>query len=162
MSNQYIAEVRVFGFNFAPVDWAQCNGQTMDISQNTTLFTLIGTTYGGNGQTTFLLPNLQDLTAVGMGQGLGLRNWPLGATFGEANHTLLITEVPAHSHSVTVGAGVEFTQETRGRAYAPSSNGTLNSGTIGPYGGSQPHANVQPTLALNYCIALYGVFPPQS
>ena len=106
MSNQYIAEIRIFGFNFAPLDWAQCNGQTVAVDQNSTLFQIIGSTFGGNGTTTFNLPNLQDLTAAGIGTGLGLRNWPLGATFGEANHTLLISEVPLHTHSATFGGGV--------------------------------------------------------
>jgi microcystin-dependent protein len=174
MSEQYIAEIRVFGFNFAPLDWAQCDGQTMQISQNSTLYSIIGTTYGGNGTTTFNLPNLQDLTAVGMGQGLGLSNWALGQIQGEANHTLLIGEVPAHTHTVTGGAGVGFGSELRkpdstsylgrwdGRAYNPASNTTLGGSTIVPSGGSQPHPNIQPVLVLNYCIALYGYYPSQS
>jgi len=175
MSNQYIAEIRVFGFNFAPLDWAQCNGLTIAIDQNLTLFNIIGTTFGGNGTTTFNLPNLQDQTAAGMGQGPGLRDWPLGATFGEANHTLLISEVPLHAHSATFGAGVVFgDQKTTpsstsyparaqaNRAYNTASSTTLAPATLPPFGGSQPHNNIQPVLVMNYCIALFGIFPPKS
>jgi microcystin-dependent protein len=174
MSDQYIGEIRVFGFNFAPVSWAFCNGQQLAISQNTTLFAVIGTTYGGDGVTTFNLPNLQDETAVGMGQGAGLRNWALGQVFGEANHTLLISEVPGHGHNATAGAGVPFPQELRtpsstsylgrwdGRAYTTAANTILGPATIGVSGGSLPHSNIQPVLAMNYCIALNGIFPSRN
>jgi microcystin-dependent protein len=174
MSNQYIAEIRAFGFNFAPINWAQCNGQTIAIDQNVTLFQIIGTTYGGNGQTTFDLPNLQDQTAVGMGQGTGLRNWPIGAQFGEANHTLLSNEVPLHGHPATFGiAGVEnettvpssisYPGHAQGsRAYSAAATTILAPATIGLAGGSLPHNNIQPVLVLNYCIALFGVFPSQA
>ena len=174
MSDQYIAEIRAFGFNFAPLDWAQCNGQTMAINQNTTLYAIIGTTYGGDGVSTFMLPNLQSRTGAGMGQGVGLQNWALGQIQGEENHTLVIGEVPRHQHMVTAGAGVPFAQEIRtpdntalfgrwdGRGYGTSTDTTLAGATISPYGGSQPHNNMQPVSALNFCIALYGVFPPHS
>jgi len=174
MSEQYIAEIRVFGFNFPPVNWAQCNGQIIGIDQNATLYNIIGTTYGGNGTSTFGLPNLQDRTAVGMGQQAGMMNWPLGQVFGEANHTLLIGEVPNHSHTANFAAGVAFSAETaspgptsypsriKGSAYATSGNGNLNSATIGTYGASTPHNNIQPVLVLNFCIALFGVYPAQS
>jgi microcystin-dependent protein len=174
MSDQYLGEIRVFGFNFAPLDWAQCNGQTMSIGQASALFAIIGTTYGGDGVSTFLLPNLQSLTAAGMGQGTGLRNWSLGQVFGEASHTLLIGEAPRHQHTVTGGGGVPFAQELRtpdntayfgrwdGRGYGASTNTTLAGSTISPAGGSQPHPNVQPVSVLNYCIALNGIFPPHS
>ncbi len=174
MSDQYIAEIRAFGFNFAPIYWAQCNGQIMDISQNTTLYTIIGTTYGGNGQTTFGLPQLQDLTPLSQGQGLGLRSWPLGSVTGEANHTLLITEVPFHTHSATMATapgGSETTSPStnsypgeinRVFNYATTANTILAPVTIGSAGNSQPHPNIQPVQVLNYCIALYGVFPTQN
>lgn len=174
MSNQYIAEVRAFGFNFAPIDWAQCNGQIIDISQNPTLYQIIGTTYGGNGQTTFALPNLQDLTPLAQGQGLGLMNWNLGETFGEANHTLLINEVPAHTHAASMAAAPAASKTTtpssnsypgeitRVNTYATAANSTLAAATIGRTGGSLPHPNIQPVQVLNYCIALYGVFPTQN
>jgi|HubBroStandDraft_1064217.scaffolds.fasta_scaffold00266_26 microcystin-dependent protein len=173
MADQYIAEIRIFGFNFAPVSWAQCNGQPMDISQNSTLFNIIGTTYGGNGTTTFNLPNFQDRTAAGMGTGPGLRNWPLGGIFGEANHTLLAGEVPLHTHQATAGlAGttVQVSSPTttsypgrpsNGFGYSTTANSTLAPATISLAGGSQPHNNIQPVLVMNYCIALFGVFPPQ-
>ena len=114
MSNQYIGEVRVFGFTFAPIDWAKCNGASIAISQNTTLFQIIGTTYGGDGVNTFALPNLQDQVVVGTGQGLGLRNWILGATFGEANHTLTINEVPIHTHQAIAGDESRLRHADRG------------------------------------------------
>jgi microcystin-dependent protein len=176
MSDAYIGEIRIFGFNFAPLDWAQCNGQTLGISQNTTLFQIIGTTYGGNGTSTFNLPNFQDLTAAGMGTGPGLRNWPLGGIFGETNHTLLVTEVPRHTHQAT-GAVVaiadlvpaptatSYLGRTKGTAFAFSAsppNTTLAPTTISLTGGSQPHNNIQPVQVLNYCIALFGVFPPHA
>jgi microcystin-dependent protein len=173
MSNQYIGEIRAFGFNFATINWAQCNGQIMAIDQNTTLFQILGTTYGGNGQTTFGLPNLQDLTPVGMGQGLGLRDWPIGSIFGEANHTLLINEVPVHTHAAAVAAAastIETPQPTatsypgeigRTFVYAPTSTTSLAGSAISITGGSQPHPNIQPILVLNYCIALYGIYPSQ-
>jgi microcystin-dependent protein len=175
MSQQYIAEIRAFGFNFAPVDWAQCNGQTMGIDQNPTLFNIIGTTYGGNGTTTFNLPNLQDRTPVGMGQGPGMMNWPLGLVYGEGAHTLLINEVPKHGHTANFAAGTAFTDELNsptancypgraqnGHAYLNAANSTLASAAVSLVGGSTPHNNVQPVLVLNFCIALYGVYPPQS
>jgi microcystin-dependent protein len=175
MSNQYIAEVRAFGFNFAPVTWAQCNGQTIDISQNATLFQIVGTTYGGNGQTNFQLPNLQDLTAAGMGTGVGLMNWPLGLVFGEPSHTLLISEVPMHTHSATFASGVSFENQktvpsttsypARGQAnhaYSAGSATILGPSTITPAGGSLPHNNIQPVQVVNFCIALFGVFPTHS
>jgi microcystin-dependent protein len=173
MSQQYIAEIRVFGFNFAPLDWAFCSGDTVAISQNSTLYDVIGTTYGGNGTTTFVLPNLQNDIAVHQGQGVGLRNWPLGAMSGEANHILLISEVPSHTHQAMAGNDVAFASQKaaptatsylgreKGGSYAATSNSTLAATAIGTAGGSQPHANQMPTLAMNYCIALFGIFPSQ-
>jgi microcystin-dependent protein len=175
MSDMYIAEVRIFGFNFAPIDWASCNGALLNINQNSTLFQIIGTTYGGNGQTTFGLPPLQDLTTVGMGQGPGLRNWPLGSTFGEVNHTLTIAEAPLHTHVATAATAPPASETKAPSAnsypgeiasrYSYSTNApdsTLNAAAVGPAGGGQPHANIQPIQAMNYCIALFGVFPPHS
>lgn len=174
MSEQYIAEIRVFGFNFAPIDWAQCNGQTIGIDQNATLFNIIGTTYGGNGTTTFNLPNLQDRTTVGMGQQPGFSNWPLGGLNGTPNVTLLINQVPLHTHTLTAGevaaagyvsapsSNTYFGRGKSGEAYAATNNNILAASSVGVFGGSLPHNNVQPVTVLNFCLALYGVYPPQS
>lgn len=174
MSDQFIGEIRIFGFNFAASGWAKCQGQLQSISQNAALFSILGTTFGGNGQTTFALPNLQDMTVVGVGQAPGLLDWGLGGTFGEAAHTLLIGEVPQHTHTATAGDGVAFPAQAaaptatsylgreKGGAYSASSNTTLAGAVIGQAGGSQPHANIQPVLVMNYCIALQGVFPSRN
>ena len=173
MSNQYIGEIRAFGFNFAPLSWAFCNGQSIAIDQNAALFQILGTTYGGNGQTNFQLPDLQDLTTVSMGQGLGLRNWPLGQVFGEPAHTLIIGEVPQHGHTLTAGTvgpteyvGTPTTASYPGKgksgeAYSTAHNVIMGASAVGLYGGSLPHENIQPVQVLNFCIALYGVFPTQ-
>jgi microcystin-dependent protein len=174
MSDQFIGEIRIFGFNFAPTQWAKCQGQLQSISQNAALFSILGTTFGGDGQSTFGLPKLQDLTAAGMGQGPGLLDWGLGGTFGEASHTLLINEVPQHTHTATAGEGVAFGNQTaaptatsylgreKGGAYATTANTSLAGQVIGPTGNSLPHANIQPVLVMNYCIALFGVFPSRN
>ncbi len=174
MSDQFIGEIRIFGFNFAASGWAKCQGQLQSISQNTALFSILGTTFGGNGTSTFALPNLQDMTVAGVGQGPGLLDWGLGGTFGEANHTLTINEVPQHTHTATAGDGVPIPQQLatptatsylgreKGGAYAATSNTTLAGAVIGMSGGSQPHANIQPVLVMNYCIALQGVFPSRN
>jgi microcystin-dependent protein len=174
MSDQFVGEIRIFGFNFATTGWAKCQGQLQNISQNPTLFSIIGTTYGGNGTTNFALPNLQDRTAVGMGQAPGLLDWGLGGVFGEAAHTLVIGEAPLHSHTATAGEGVEFPTQLRaptptgylgrekGGAYAPTANTTIATAAIGVSGNSLPHPNIQPVLVMNYCIALTGVFPSRN
>jgi microcystin-dependent protein len=174
VSEPYVAEIRVFGFNFAPVNWAFCNGSLVAITQNAALFNVIGTTYGGDGVNTFGLPNLQANLAVGAGSGLGLQTWVVGEIQGEANHTLTINEVPPHNHPASASGGVAFAAELagpsanayfgreRGGAYAATSNTTLAPQAIGQTGGNQPHNNSQPTLAMNYCLALFGVFPSQN
>jgi microcystin-dependent protein len=172
MSNQFLAEIRIFGFNFAPYTWAQCDGQSLPISQYAALYSIIGTNFGGNGQTTFNLPDMRDRTAVGAGQGLGLRSWQVGEMSGEATHTLQILEAPQHTHLATGGGGVAFANQTaaptgssypgRGHlhpAYATSADTTLAAAAIGVTGGNQPHNNIQPVLVANYCIALQGIFP---
>jgi microcystin-dependent protein len=174
MTEPFVAEIRAFGFNFAPLNWATCAGQQIQISQNNTLFMLLGTTYGGDGVTNFNLPNLQDLTTVGVGQGPSLRNWPLGATFGEENHTLLITEVPQHFHNLMAATATPENETnppsltsypgelTKARTYSTTSTTTLAPMTISTEGSSLPHNNIQPVLALNFCISLFGIFPPRS
>lgn len=175
MANPFVAEIRIFGFNFAPTGWALCNGQILPISQNTALFSLLGTTYGGNGQSTFALPDMQDSAPMHPGQGPGLSLHDLGEQGGEPFVTVLETEMPSHSHFVQckgapppANAGIPdpttvLARSNGGSAYTPAANlGALNLNEIGFAGGSAPHNNIMPTLTLNFCIALQGVFPPRT
>jgi microcystin-dependent protein len=169
----FVAEIRIFPFNFAPKGWAFCNGQLMPISQNTALFSLLGTTYGGDGKATFALPNLQGSVPLNHGQGPGLSLYDLGQTSGADAVTLGLAEIPAHTHSVraeTIDPG-DVSIPSGSSALAPSDGGTLYQNTantqlapqaIALTGGDQPHNNLMPYLVLNYCIALQGVFPPRS
>jgi len=173
MADPFVAEIRVFGFNFAPKGWAFCNGQLLPISQNTALFALLGTTYGGNGKSTFALPNLQGNCAMHPGQGPGLSLHDLGETGGTPAVTLLISEIPVHTHGVlaapsivagdtNIAAGNAFAKSSQGNSYAPAANLTqLNPTAVSIAGGSLPHNNMMPYLTLNFCIALQGVFPPR-
>jgi microcystin-dependent protein len=160
-----MSEIRVLGFNFPPKGWAFCNGQILPINQNQALFSHLGTTYGGNGQTTFALPNLQGQTPIHVGEG-----FVQGEVIGEYNHTLIISEMPAHPH-FAFGSPTNADQPvpinnvlgTALNVYASPSNFTsLEPTSIGFTGGSQPHANQQPFLVLNFCIALQGIFPSQN
>jgi len=174
MTDQYIGEIRIFGFNFAPTQWAKCQGQLVSIAQNTAMFSILGTTFGGDGVSTFGLPNLQDRTCAGMGQGPGLLDWGLGGTFGEANHTLLINEAPQHFHTATAGEGVAFPAQAaaptatsylgreKGGSYATSADTSLAPQAIGQTGNSLPHNNTQPVLVMNYCICQFGIFPTRN
>lgn len=172
MADPFVAEIRIFGFNFAPRGWATCNGQLLPISQNTALFSLLGTTYGGNGQTNFALPNLQGSFVIGPGQGPGLSLRSLGEVGGEANHTLLATEMPAHSHglmatsSATSGspAGNALANVATGAAAyrTPGVTAAMATDALPAAGGSQPHNNRQPYLGMMFCIAMQGVFPPRT
>lgn len=175
MSNPFLAEIRIFTAGFAPKGWAQCDGQLMPISQNTALFSLLGTTYGGNGTSNFALPNLQGCAPMQAGQGPGLTLRDLGETAGEQTVTLLETEMPAHSHSALAvnsnnqglppghawGSGTKASGAT---VYAPSSGtpAQMNQFALSMAGGSQPHNNMQPFLGLMFIIALQGVFPARS
>jgi microcystin-dependent protein len=169
MSDRYIGQISLFSFQFAPKSFAQCNGQLLPIAQNQALFALLGTNYGGNGQTTFALPNLRGRVAIGMGQGPGLSPRNIGETSGEAAHTLTQQEMPEHSHSAHFASdssqmsakGHYWAGDPVGNVtFASSTDGTsLNGGAIANAGGSQPHENRQPFLVLNFCIALQGVFP---
>ena len=174
MSNPFVAEIRIFAGNFAPTGWALCNGQLLPISQNTALFSLLGTTYGGDGKSTFALPNLQGSAALGQGQGPGLSHRDLGEVGGEPNLTLLSSEMPVHTHtgqgSTEVGtlkapAPTEFLAKSKGGTNYQSNVSTnlvlMNPQTLTPTGGSQPHNNMSPFLTLTYIIALQGVFPPR-
>ncbi len=175
MSNPFVAEIRIFAFNFAPVGWAFCNGQLLPISQNTALFSLLGTTYGGDGKSTFALPNLQDRTPMHPGQGPGLSNHFLGESGGSAAVTLLDSQMPSHSHSVLAnssGSGQASPANNvwgtlPGRTPPPmyqssAPNVQMSPQALSVAGVNSPHNNRQPYLGLNFCIALQGVFPPRS
>lgn len=174
MSNPFLAEIRILPFNFAPKGWALCNGQLVPISQNTALFTLLGTTYGGDGASNFALPNLQGSTAMHPGQGPGLSLHDLGEAGGTDTVTLSESEIPTHSHTLSAapnaalvklpGASVAMGRSRNGNAYqdTPGNLIAMNAGVIGTAGGGQPHNNLQPYLTLSFCIALQGVFPPMT
>ncbi|HZD95071.1 MAG TPA: tail fiber protein [Candidatus Sulfotelmatobacter sp.] len=174
MSDPFVAEIRIFPFNFAPRGWAFCDGQILPISQNTALFSLLGTTYGGDGKSTFALPNLQGSTPLQPGQGPGLSLRDLGEIGGEQNVTLLQTEMPAHIHGALGAAGGgENNPSTNAWAsgiktgpslYTPSNanNTSMSPQALSITGGSLPHNNMMPFLTLNFCIALQGIFPPRT
>jgi microcystin-dependent protein len=172
MADPFVAEIRVFPFNFAPKGWAFCDGQLLPISQNTALFSLVGTYYGGDGKSTFALPNLQDCHAIGTGQGSGLSERFLGENVGSETVTLLQTEIPAHSHNQGGGAtdaayaspGQSVVMgATRGTQVYAATGATVDAyaGGLATSGSGLPHNNRQPALGLNFCIALQGVFPPR-
>lgn len=166
MGTPFMSEVKIISWNFAPKGWAFCNGQFMPINQNQALFSLLGTTYGGNGQTTFALPDLRGRASLHQGQG-----FLMGNTGGEDFHTLTLSEMPAHNHLVNASStqgdkntvqGNILAQEV-GKPYgAFSSLTTLAPASVSNYGGSQPHENRQPYLVLNFVIALVGVFPSRN
>jgi len=169
MATPFLAEIRVFSFPFAPKGWAFCNGQLLPIQQNAALFSIIGTFYGGNGTTTFGLPNLQG--KVPISQGNGQFTATLGATGGEVQHTLLTAEMPAHTHvmaGITNGAGAHSPLGgmpgaiTGTNLYATGATLAFASTTISTFSGGQPHSNLQPYLVLNFCIALSGLFPSRN
>ncbi|GAC1354172.1 MAG: tail fiber protein [Herpetosiphon sp.] len=174
MSNPFVGEIRIFGFNFAPRGWAMCNGQLLLIAQNTALFSLLGTFYGGDGRTTFALPNLQGSVPLHQGTGAGLTGRSIGETGGSELVTLMLVQLPAHSHVPQAvssrGTAASPTNATwaaagRGRpvAYTPDVPATpMNRAIVGPIGGDQPHNNLPPYLVLNFCIALQGIFPARS
>lgn len=173
MSQPFVAEIRMFAGNFAPTGWAQCNGQLLPISQNTALFSLLGTFYGGDGKSTFALPNLEGSTPLGQGQGPGLSEYFLGQQSGAQFITLLTTEMPLHNHNVQAyrddpaDSAVPSPSTVLGRAtalapYRPApSNTTLNFQATSIAGGSLPHNNMMPFLTVLFIIALQGVFPPR-
>ncbi|MGB7203496.1 MAG: tail fiber protein [Pyrinomonadaceae bacterium] len=173
MADPFVAEIRVFGFNFAPRGWAFCNGQLLPLSQNTALFSLLGTTYGGNGKSNFALPNLQGSAPMFWGQGPGLSLRDIGETGGSTAVTLLTTEMPAHNHGEIVRPTAFIPPadtpvgnvggRSNSRPYnSTGPNGAMGSTAVGLQGGGQPHNNLMPYLTLNFCIALQGVFPPRS
>jgi microcystin-dependent protein len=174
MADPFVAEIRIFPFNFAPKGWAFANGQLLPISQNTALFSLLGTTYGGNGKSNFALPDMQGNAPMHPGQGQGLSLYDLGEIGGAQTISLLQTEIPVHTHSMQ--ANVDFPANVQApapdRSLSPSAGGVaydvpagqtaqFSFQALAPTGGSQPHNNMQPYLTLNFCIALQGVFPPR-
>ena len=172
MADPFVAEIRIYPFNFAPRGWAFCNGQLLPISQNTALFSLLGTTYGGDGRSNFALPNLQGCAAMQPRQGPGLSPRDLGETGGSETVTLIQSEIPVHSHALTASNEIGEDRKAVGEAMARSTGGALYgpvpaspvalaAEAVAPVGGNQPHNNLMPYLTLNFCIALQGVFPPR-
>jgi microcystin-dependent protein len=177
MADQFVAEIRIFAGNFAPVGWAFCDGQILPISQNTALFSLLGTTYGGDGKSNFALPNLQGAAPLQAGQGPGLSLRNLGETGGEESVTLLEGQMPAHTHAVQCyngpgdldtpannAWGVAHTGKTPINCYAPAATNNVPMSPFGfsATGGNLPHNNMPPYLALNFIIALQGIFPARA
>lgn len=169
MADQFVGEIRMFAGNFAPTGWALCNGQLIPISQNTALFSLLGTQYGGDGRTNFALPNLQGNFAIGQGQGPGLTSRVMGETGGSSTVTLLNTEMPAHTHTLSALTDPAESASPSGKALARGAgltaystaapNTVLSAAAVTQVGGSQPHNNMPPYLVMNYIIALQGIFP---
>jgi microcystin-dependent protein len=170
MSQPFLCEIKLVAFNYPPKGWALCNGQIMSIQQNAALFSLMGTTYGGNGTTTFALPNLQGRSALSWGNSVDGNNYVLGEQSGEPTHTLLLTELPAHNHLLTASSNNvnvdtalnNVPGSSTDNPYNPTANTTMNPGSISHTGGSQPHDNMPPYLVLNYVIALSGIFPTRN
>ena len=176
MADAYIAEIRIFACNFAPRNWAFCNGQLLAIAQNTALFSLLGTTYGGNGTTNFSLPNLQGSAVTGQGQGPGLSSYQLGQTGGSASVTLAGNQIPVHNHTAVGDNGDGTTGTVTGKAWATPSidrdvnwysntatpAAAMNAAALANTGGGQPHNNLQPYQVQGFCICLFGIFPSRN
>src|SRR5215472_14635650 len=175
MANPFLAEIRIFPFNFPPKGWAFCDGQLLPLSQNTALFSLLGTTYGGDGKSNFALPNLQGSAPMFNGQGPGLSLHDLGETGGSDTVTLLESEIPSHTHALqasshnanvgTPSASVALGRSSPATMYKTPAGAQpvpMNGSAVAPAGGDQPHNNLMPYLTLNFCIALQGVFPPRT
>jgi microcystin-dependent protein len=183
MAEPFLAEIKMFAGNFAPQGWAFCNGQILPINQNTALFSLIGTFYGGNGVTTFALPNLQGRVAVHQGTGQGLSPYVVGQSGGQENVTLTQGEMPQHNHGVNcdgqatgrgggsfaassgetpVGNFPALAASPAGAVYSGAANSAMNGGMLTPAGGNQPHSNIQPYLCVSFIIALQGIFPARN
>lgn len=176
----FIGQIQLFGFNFAPRGWAKCEGQLLSISQNTALFSLLGTTFGGDGRTTFALPDLRSRVAVGAGRGAGLSDWNEGQKGGSETNTLNVNQMPSHDHGFSGSVSIPVSQEdadqdeaaghflANGSFYHNQGDGTYGTGpvavagTVANNGGNQSVNNIQPSLGLNYCIALTGIFPSRN
>jgi microcystin-dependent protein len=172
MSDPFLAEVRIFPFPFAPRGWALCNGQVLPISQNTALFSLLGTTYGGNGTSNYGLPNMQGNVPMHPGQGPGLSQYVLGETGGSPTVTLVQSQMPSHPHALMAEAQLQgnksgpssttsYAKTKSGTPYQAANNAAMAPTAIGFSGSNQPHNNMMPYLTLNFCIALQGIFPPR-
>jgi microcystin-dependent protein len=174
MADPFVAEIRIFPFNFAPKGWAWCDGQLLPLSQNTALFSLLGTTYGGNGKSNFSLPDMQGRAPMHPGQGSGLSLHDLGETGGTDTVVLLESEIPNHNHTLrtsvedatqgTLSNGVTLSTAVGGSPYQSTTNTnlvTMSTSALSPAGGGLPHNNMQPYLTFYFCIALQGVFPPR-
>ena len=169
MADPFVAEIRIFPFNFAPVGWAFCDGQILPLSQNTALFSLLGTTYGGDGKSNFALPDMQGNAPMHPGQGPGLSLHDLGETGGSETVSLLESEIPAHSHGMSVSSQLGLENSPQSQMFAmgdginlyaaPPALTGMSGSALAPAGGDQPHNNMQPYLTLNFCIALQGIFP---
>jgi microcystin-dependent protein len=166
----YIGQILWVPYNFAPRGWALCNGQILPISQNTALFSLLGSIYGGNGTTTFALPNMQGRVLLHAGQSPGTSVYYQGESAGETTHTLTVTELPNHNHTVNVStatgadsspANAHYAQPANGKQYGPDGSSSFTSSAIVAAGGGQPHNNMMPYMTLNCIIALQGVYPPR-
>ena len=174
MADPFVAEIRAFPFNFPPRGWAFCNGQILPISQNTALFSLLGTMYGGDGKSNFALPNLQGSIPIGFGQSPGLSWYDLGQTGGSETVTLLVSEIPVHTHTLESDTFIGPDSGSPANAVLSSSAATniyssassplapFAPQALAPGGGSQPHNNMMPYLTLNFCISLQGIYPPRS
>ena len=168
----FVAEIRIFGFNYAPTGWATCDGQLLPISQNTALFSLLGTAYGGNGKSNFALPDLRDAAPMCAGTGSD-QEYYVGETGGSATCTLISSEIPVHNHSLSVSTRNSSEKDPTNQALATGqgigmygandqATTTLAAQSLSISGGSQPHNNMMPSLTFNFCIALQGVFPPRT
>lgn len=173
MSEPFLAEIRIMGFNFAPRGWAFCDGQILPINQNQSLYSLLGTTYGGDGQTSFALPDFRGRTPIHTGQPAGGSNHTLGQKGGEETHTLSNSEMPQHSHSINASQGMAVSNDPTGQhwgkareriyaEYNTTSATPMHNGVISTVGGGQAHENMQPFIVMNYCIALQGLFPSRN
>lgn len=171
MAQPYVGEIRMFAGNFAPAGWMFCDGQTLSIAENETLFQLVGTAYGGDGEETFNLPNLQSRVPIHMGTGPDGITYQLAQMTGTEQETLTTQQIPAHSHQLTGSTAVagseapanSLTGQTEANLYGQQPPlQTMNPGVVAPVGGSQPHENVQPFLCINHIISLFGIFPSQT
>ena len=170
MATPYLGEIRLFGFGTVHKGWAQCNGQILQVNQNQPLFALLSNYYGGDGVTTFALPNLQGCTPINMGQDRLGNNYSIGQTGGEAAHVLTTNEIPSHNHLLTANSSTVSQSRPSGNlwavlpdnAYAISANTKLSLASLANTGNNQGHDNMAPYLTLNFCIALQGIFPSHS